>query len=292
MTTQDTTSSGTVDLGYLVPPWLRDTPLYDIWLDAYADTGDPDAAIEAVRGSDEYDTYFRGNRREDGSLRFSENEYLSNMESYEDSLVAVGLSREFVQNYFGDRFVQLIEGNVDGDEFWQTRVLPIWNRVINASDAIRAEYADSLGVELSDEAIFASILDPETVWTGLIDRTIAMSEIRGAYSERWENIEAIDQTYFDALYSRGDIDLNAARSLFAAADSMVPAIAVLAARHADPDDEFDLESFTEATVWNDPATVSRMRRLIGQERASFAQAGSQVDWLRNRITGAEGLVER
>lgn len=289
----DSTTVPTTDLGYLVPPWLRDTPLYDIWLNAYADTGDPAAAIEAVRGSSVYDTYFAGNRREDGSLRWTEGEYQANMESYEDSLVAVGLDRAFVQTYFQGQFIQLIEGNVDGDEFWTTRVKPIYDRVIRSSEAIQKEYADAFGItDLTPEAIFASILDPETVGTGILDKTIAISEIRGAYNERFNNIGDITTAYFESLLSRGDVGLDQARTLFAAADTMLPVLTVLANRHTDPNDEFNLEDFTQASIWNDPEQASRMRRLMQQERASFAQASSQTDWLRNRLTAATGLEER
>lgn len=276
-----------------IPPWLDGTPLGDIYNTVYDETGDPVAAMEAVRADSNYDIYFAGNRRDDGTVRYSEAEYLSNMESYEDSLVAVGLDRTFVQQYFTDDFVKLIEGNVDGAEFWTQRVKPLWDFVTTRSDEIRAEYAGFMGLEsMTDEAIFASVLNPEKVWTGLIDQAISMSEIRGAYRERFANIDVMDPEYFEGLYERGDIGLNEARALFANADAVIPTIQVLAQRHNDPDDDFDIYEFTEAAVWNDPAQASRIRRLVASERAMFQQASSQVDVLRNNLTGAVGLEER
>lgn len=274
-----------------IPAWLEDTPLGEVYAEVWDATGSGQAAIDAVRADDRYETYFAGNKREDGTVRYEEAEYLSHMESYEDSMVAVGLDREFVRAHFRDDFVTLIEGNVDGFEFWRDRVKPVWDRVINASDAIRAEYANSFGIDLSDEAIFASIMS-EDVYQGVIDQTIAMSEIRGAYSERFDDIVGIENDYFNELYKRGDIDLDAARALYANADTMLPALNALAQRHADPDDDFDIYEFTNAQLVTDPKQVTRMRRLMAQERASFQKAGSQIDYARNRAGGASGLEER
>lgn len=274
-----------------IPEWLEDTPLGAVYAEVWDETGSGQAAIDAVRAHEAYDTYFAGNKREDGTVRYEEAEYLSQMESYEDSLVAVGLERDFVRAYFKDDFVRLIEGNVDGTEFWMERVKPTWDRVTQASDAIRAEYAGQLGIELTDEAIFASLMN-EAVQKGVLDQTIAMSEIRGAYAERFDDINALENDYFMDLYKRGDIDLGAARALYANADTMMPVLSALASRHADPDDDFDIYEFTNAQLVTDPQQVSRMRRLMAQERASFQKASAQVDYARNRVGGAAGLEER
>jgi hypothetical protein len=119
-----------------------------------------------------------------------------------------------------------------------------------------------------------------------------MSEIRGSYSERFADINEVEADFFDELYKRGDIDLDAARALFMNADTMMPIMSALASRHADADDDFDIYEFTNASIWGDPQQASRMRRLMSQERADFQGASSQVDIVRGRTTGAIGLERR
>jgi hypothetical protein len=206
--------------------------------------------------------------------------------------VAIGLSRDFIRANFTDHFTDLIRGNVDGNEFWTLRVKPTYDRILQATDAIRAEYAASMGVDLSDEAIIGSLIGGDDVFQGLLDQTIAMSEIRGSYSERFTDINEVEADFFDELYKRGDIDLDAARALFMNADTMMPIMSALASRHADADDDFDIYEFTNASIWGDPQQASRMRRLMSQERADFQGASSQVDIVRGRTTGAIGLERR
>ncbi len=277
-----------VDYSYLIPAWLRGTPLGDIWQEAYIQTGDGSAALEAVRTDAEYDLVFAGNKREDGSIRYDENTYLSTMESYADSIESIGLNAAL----FADKFVQLIEGDVSGPEFWQDRVKPIYDRVIKNTAAVQKEYADAFGIAMTREAILASVLDPDGLGAGILEETISMSELKGEYSSRFDaSPDMMGDDYFKELDEYG-VDQGFSRQLFANAEVMVPAIAALAARHADPDDSFDLAEFTSATVYGDPFEASRMRRLMAQERASFQQASSQLDIVRNRITGASGLQER
>jgi hypothetical protein len=275
-----------------IPPWLVGTPLGELYNDVWDATGDPVAAIDAVRADPTYSDFFAGNLREDGTVRYSEAEYLVHMESYEDSLVAIGLSRDFIRANFTEQFTKLIEGNVDGTEFWMQRVKPTYDRILQASDEIRAEYAATMGVDLTDEAIISSLIGGDDVFQGLLDQTIAMSEIRGTYSERFEDINGIEADFFEELYKRGDVDVDAARALFTNADTMMPVMSALAARHADADDDFDIYEFTNASVWGDPMQASRMRRLMSQERADFQGASSQVDIVRGRNTGAIGLEVR
>jgi hypothetical protein len=89
------------------------------------------------------------------------------------------------------------------------------------------------------------------------------------------------------LYER-DIDLGRVRQLFQQADAMMPALSVLAARHADPDDNFDLNEFTAGTLYNDPEQARRIRTLIAQERSSFT-GGKQIEYSGNKGGGLTGL---
>jgi hypothetical protein len=272
---------------YLIPVWLRDTALGDMWTDFYIEFGDGQQALEGVRASSEYDLEFPGNKRDDGTLRYDENNYFSLMESYADSIHAIGLDPAL----FEEKFVDLLVGDVGADEFWGERIKPIYDRVMNNTDAVRAEYAAAFGIDLTDEAILASVLDPEGLGTRILEKTISQSELRGEFRARFDDIDTIEADYFTELYKYG-VDQDSARSLFANAETIAPVLSVLASRHSDPDDEFDLQDFTQAAVFSDPLQVSRMRRLMAQERASFQKASSQVDIVRDRQTGASGLEER
>jgi hypothetical protein len=66
---------------------------------------------------------------------------------------------------------------------------------------------------------------------------------------------------------------------------------VLANRHADPDDEFHLEQFDNADLFQDPQQRRRMGRLLAQERASFT-GGAQLDFAKSQTGGVTGLATK
>jgi hypothetical protein len=148
-------------------------------------------------------------------------------------------------------------------------------------------YAQNNGLQLSFEAILAAALDPDDIGTKILNRQIGMAEIGG------EGIEAgfaPDVGLVEQLYERG-VTREEAQQEFATAANYVPVLNVLARRHADPDDDFDLEEFVAADVFNDPTQRRRMRRLMQQERASFT--GGRGTFAQDRETGGVvGLTER
>ena len=74
---------------------------------------------------------------------------------------------------------------------------------------------------------------------------------------------------------------------------MLPALQVLAARHADPDDTFDLGEFTQAQIMNDPMQRQRIRRLVAQEQSDFSQGAGQASAFELDQTGQKlGLKAR
>lgn len=261
-------------------PWLPEA-LVQTYVEAYVEHGDPDVAWATVRQAPEYDTYFAGNRRDDGTLRYSEQEYASIIEDYRDSVESVGISAEL----FNDRYAALIEGNVGPGEFYN-RINAVTERVRFASADIRAAYTDRFGYDLTDEAILASVMDPN-IGQAVLDRQITMAEISGEAATRGFDIDVDMAT---DLFGAG-LDRQAATQLFGEAANLLPTLGVLARRHADPDDDFDLDEFTNAMVLDDPFQRRRMRRLIAQERASFSEAGN-VGVARNQAGGLTGLQAR
>ena len=268
------------DDGYslFMPTWMTETGLADIWQEAYIETGDATLAIETVRHDSAYDAYFPGNRRDDGSLRYEEGVYFGILESYEDALLSVDVNPDLFKERFGD----LIAGLVSPTEF-VNRVESMYESVIESSAQIRDFYANNYSIDMTDSAIVASFLDPD-IGMAILDKRIAVSQIGGEASVRGFNVS---KEYAESL-QRSGIGRGEAQEFFGDAASLVPTLSVLAARHADPDDDFNLEDFTQASLFDDPEQRRRMRRLIAQERSTFT-GGAALDFRRGRTGGVTGL---
>lgn len=247
-----------------VPSWMRGTPLEDVFLNdpeyGWYATGDPQLALEGVRRSTFYDEVMPGNRRDDGSLRYDENTYMGIIESYEDALLSINLNPDL----FRTRFPELLAGLVSPVEF-ASRIESTYERVIDSTPQVKEYYATQYGLDLTDEAIIASVLDPD-IGDAIINKRIAVSEVGGSASARNFTIGA---DLAEQIVSYGVDTLGEAQSYFAQAETMVPVLDTLARRHADPDDDFDLNEFTTASLFGDAEGRRRMRRLMAQERASF-----------------------
>lgn len=265
--------------------------LVDAWFNEYTDLGGSGtpgssvAAAEMIRNDTKYrnlyDSYFPGNRREDGSLRLDEADYYNRTESYRNALTGVNVNPEI----FEDKFAGLIEGNVGEGEFVQ-RVESMYERVIESSPEIRNYYAQNYSIDMTDSAIVASFLDPD-VGNKILDKQIAISEIGGEAEMRKFNVDL----GFAQNLQRAGVSRDQAQNLFGQAAMDVPVLDVLAARHRDVDDDFDLNEFTQAAIFDDPTQRRRMRRLMAQERSSFAQGTGR--YKEDRATGGiSGLTER
>ncbi len=266
-----------------LPSWLRDNPaLADVWLDEYVDSGNARFALEAVRRDPNYDELFPGNRRDDGSIRYSEDVYLGRIESYADALLSVNLNPDLFSSYMPG----LIEGLVSPAEF-ASRVNSMYDRVLESTEEIRNYYAKEFAFDMSTEAIVASFMHPD-IGAAFLNRQISISEVGGSASARNFTIGA---DIAEEMVNYGVDTLGEAQSFFAQAESVIPTMSVLAARHADPDDDFDLAEFTNATLFGDPEQRRRMRRLSAQERASFG-ADRGLTITRSQGGSLTGLTER
>jgi hypothetical protein len=251
-----------------------------LYVDAYIESGDPILAWQSVRQSEAYERHFAGNRREDGTLRMTEQEYVSNITAYEDAFISIGLNPRL----FEEKFVTLIRGDVSPDELYQDRLEPIYERVIASSEFIMAEYAEQQGIDLSIEAIVAGIIDPD-LGERILNRQITMAEIGGEAAERGFDIAT---GMADELFRQG-IDRSGSERLFGEAASVLPVLSVLAQRHADLDDTFDLTEFVRAEIYDDPQQRRRMRRLISQERSLFGNVTGGLKVKTGRTGGRSGL---
>ena len=272
-------SAAVVDsLTYLFPSWPRE--LLDLYADEWIETGDAGLALARVRATDAYANFFPGIRREDGSLRMTEGDYLSARDIFNAELESIGLNSEL----FGQTFVDLLEGDVSPREM-VSRVEAAYTTIIDRAPEILSFYAQEAGMtDLTPEAVVASFLDPR-VGEEILNRRIGIAEIGGQAAIRDFDL---DLDLVTRLYEVG-ITTSAATEAFSAATEAVPVLNALARRHNDPDDDFDINEFVGAQLLDDPFQRRRMRRLISQERAQFTTT-SPIR--RSRETGAvAGLTQ-
>ena len=152
-------------------PWLKGKgDLLQSYTDAYVETGNGDFAIASVRQSEDYNKYYPGITRDDGSLRMTETEYETTREGYFRILLENGLNPT-VFDAMG-KVAELIAGDVDVPEF-RTRIETTRTAFVDnpKAEEIKAYYQANFGVDLSDNAVFAAALDPD------MSRSILMNQI-------------------------------------------------------------------------------------------------------------------
>ena len=243
----------------LLFPWIP-PELLDVYLEGYTTYGTPELAYSYMQQSPVYDLYFPGNKRDDGSLRWSEAEYASFKDRYAAAITSIGVNPA----YFMDGFAGLVSGDVTPQEF-ESRVDTMYERVISRSPEIREYYATNFGLNLTDAAILASALDPQ-VGVQVLTRQIDVASIGAAAAMRNYNI---DWDLATRISNRG-VNEQAAGDVFTQAVENLPVLDILARRHNDPDDTFDLNEFLNAAIFDDPNERARIRRLLAEERSMFS----------------------
>lgn len=285
----------------VAPAYLPDQ-LADIWLAAYIDAGGNESpvtaaafAVRVMRGTEEppaslgqsraaigalYDSHFGGNRRDDGTFRFDELGYIVEVEEMRDTLRGFGLSPDIWE----DRFDDLIDGDVSSAEF-DDRVRLGYQEIVERAPEIAEFYQANFGLEgLEPEDVIAAFLDPG-VGEEILAGRARVSLIGGTARQRGFQVGV---EFAQQLLDIGLDTSDEAQQFFGTAVEQVPLFNVLAERHFDPDDDFDLFEFTAASLFNDPVQRRRMARLIASERSQFAPAsGIQRDRALGSLTGLE-----
>lgn len=228
-----------------------------------------------IRTDSRYEEWFPGNLTEDGSVRYAEGQYAAVRESYRDIMRGMGITNT---DLFEDRFTELMKGEVSPAEF-EARATELYDRVVSASDAIQEAFAAANGFETTLEGILAAAFDPD-IGDKLLSREITMAEITGAGTESGFNLSRQRVEEFEQY----GVTLDQARALYQDANTQLPVLDILAKRHLDPDDTFDLNEFEDLAVFKDPFQNRRMRRLISQERSTFS-TGPSARSTRGALTG-------
>ena len=256
--------------------------ILSIFASEWARTGDSQVAIAEVRRSDAYEIAFPGNKRPDGTVKFDEVTYTGLKESYIGTLQEYGIPRNTSVDLLTDRFTGLIEGEVSAREFAQ-RVDAVYQGIQENIPEVTTFYRENFGLELTPEAIFVGALDP-TVGEEIVAGRITTAQIGGEAARAGFQISGD----FAQRLQRAGISQAQARQLFTTAETELPRLQELQARGGVTDPEqFTLEQFTEAAVFQSPEELEEIRLLEAEEASRFAPVGGAARRGR-RVTG---LVE-
>jgi hypothetical protein len=250
-----------------------------LFADEWARTGDPQVAIAEVRRSPAYEIAFPGNKRPDGTVKFDEVTYTGLKESYIGTLQEYGIPRNTSVDLLTDRFTGLIEGEVSAREFAQ-RVDAVYQGIQENIPEVTEFYRDNFGLELTPEAIFVGALDP-SVGEEIVAGRITTAQIGGEAARAGFEISG----EFAQRLQRAGISQAQARQLFTTAQAELPRLQELQARGGvEAPEEFTLEQFTEAAVFQSPEELEQIRLLEREEESRFAPIGGAARQGR-RVTG-------
>ena len=256
--------------------------ILSIFASEWARTGDPQVAIAEVRRNPAYEIAFPGNKRPDGTVKFDAVTYTGLKESYIGTLQEYGIPRNTSVDLLTDRFTGLIEGEVSAREFAQ-RVDAVYQGIQENIPEVTEFYRENFGLELTPEAIFVGALDP-TVGEEIVAGRITTAQIGGEAARAGFQISGD----FAQRLQRAGISQAQARQLFTTAQTELPRLQELQTRGGVTDPEqFTLEQFTEAAVFQSPEELEEIRRLEAEEQSRFAPIGGAARQGR-RVTG---LVE-
>ena len=256
--------------------------ILELFANEWARTGDPQVAIAEVRRSDAYEIAFPGNKRPDGTVKFDEVTYTGLKESYIGTLQEYGIPRNTSVDLLTDRFTGLIEGEVSAREFAQ-RVDAVYQGIQENIPEVTEFYRENFGLELTPEAIFVGALDP-TVGEEIVAGRITTAQIGGEAARAGFEITGD----FAQRLQRAGISQAQARQLFTTAQAELPRLQELQARGGvEQPEQFTLEQFTEAAVFQSPEELEEIRQLEAEEQSRFAPIGGAARRGR-RVTG---LVE-
>jgi len=256
--------------------------ILQLFAEEWSKTGNPNVAISNVRKTTAYDTAFPGNKRPDGTVKFDEVTYQGLKESYIGTLAEFGVPRNTSVDLLDDRFTGLVEGEVSAREFAQ-RVGAVFQGVQENIPEVTEFYRENFGLELTPEAIFVGALDP-TVGEEIVAGRITTAQIGGEAARAGFEISG----EFAQRLQRAGISQAQARQLFTTAETELPRLQELQARGGqETPEQFTLEQFTEAAVFQSPEELEQIRLLEAEEASRFAPIGGAARRGR-RVTG---LVE-
>lgn len=145
--------------------------ILNIILENWITSGDINLAVAQGRASDDFAKAFPGIKREDGSLRMTEIQYLELKDAMKDELRNYNLNPDV----FANEITEAIAGDVDIQEF-KGRLQFGYEQLINNRDIVLEVYRAEYGMDLTEEALFAMFISPE-IATSVLENQILVSQI-------------------------------------------------------------------------------------------------------------------
>jgi hypothetical protein len=272
-----------------VEPGSNNLGLFERFVDAFISTGAEQVALSRVRGSSEYDAVFRGNRREDGTLRMDEPAYFAYVRNWRRLFLSRGLSHEpfeaqglLVQSIEGEESIDELNAKADAVE------RGILGNTQDTIDFFMENYGqDGVAFLSSPDATvhtaLAMAFSPK-VGRELLSRRITASQIGG---------EAQVQGFLRDVnraeeLARAGLDQSQARDLFSQAAQQLPGLTATTQRFNRG--ETSIGNFEDAFALGDAGQRTRLNRALQEESSQFSQRG---DVRRSRDGfGLSGLRQR
>ena len=230
--------------GQLVPYMRNKGNLLQVYVDTWAETGNDQLALQAVRDSDEYETYFPGNSRIDpttgeaAGIRYDEATYTALTDAYDRAFIEAGLNPDVFRE--AEVYPALVSGDVGSQEL-TSRINAAREAFIDnpLAENVRAYYSQNFDIDMTDSALLASALDP-AVGERILNRQIAVAQIGAEASARAFDITLQES---ERLYQLGVTGTKAAQ-LFSQAESLLGRVQTMAA--AQGRGEFGISQYLEA----------------------------------------------
>jgi len=137
----------------------------------WTETGSIDIALATVRSGDAFARAFPGIRREDGSLRMTELQYLELKDSMKDQLRNYNLNPDI----FADEIVEAIGGDVNIEEF-SARLQFGYEQLINNKDQVLEVFNEQYGYGLDETSLYAMFISPD-IAQAVLENQILVSQI-------------------------------------------------------------------------------------------------------------------
>lgn len=248
--------------------------ILNIVLTSWVDTGSIDIAIAQGRASEDYAKTFPGIKREDGTLRMTEIQYLEVKDAMKDELRNYNLNPDVFEN----EIIDAISGDVDIQEF-SGRLQFGYEQLLNNRDVVLEVYKAEFGMDLTEEALFAMFISPD-IATAVLENNILVSQI---LAEAEVQDIKLGRSTVQEFISAG-ISQEQARSLFRETEQLSGLTGVAAQMGQD---------LTEEDIATGLAGLSpeQLSLITSAEARSAAQSAPTLGAVQEQTGEVTGLIE-
>tara|TARA_R100000742_G_C4279016_1_gene102671 strand:+ start:3665 stop:4777 length:1113 start_codon:yes stop_codon:yes gene_type:complete len=233
-------------------PYLDDR-LIRLYLDKYNESGNERLAMAEMRADPLTAEVYPGIKREDGSLRMTEQEYVAAVDNMQGSLRKYNLN----PTEFADDITEAIAGDVAPLE-WSQRLDAGYEQIVNNIPQVKEAYLENFGINLPDESIFAMFVSP-TVGKKIYEGQIRASQVIGeASAAGFANISA---EVAQSLQAQG-LTQDLARKGFGAAS--VALTGIQTAARSQGRDTVTATDYVQATQLGDARELRNIQQIVEQ----------------------------